>query len=194
MSLRDELNEQAASLRALEDEVKRTSESHELERAHLAPHLARPMSRNSVGNSQRFIERVGETEQRWIEIGNRAATGDADAIDAALTYLEERPRFFRSGYIAERLIKRLVQTPDLVSYADRVRVVALGYAQSAAQREIPLVGNMVGKAWTPALEESLVLALAEAEAANQRFQVLKLKSILVSAIQWRRSTAHRKHV
>ena len=194
MSLRDELNEQAASLRALEDEVKRTSGALELERAHLAPHLAREMSLNRVGISQRFIERVRETERRWDEIGNRAATGDADAIDAALTYLEVRPHFFRSGYIAERLIKRLVQTPDIVPYVDRVRVVALGYAHSAAQREIPLVGNMVGKAWTPALEESLVLALADAEATNQRSQVIKLKYILGSASQWRRSAARQRHV
>ena len=194
MSLRDELNEQAASLRALEDEVKRTSKAQELERAHLAPHLARQMSLSSVGISQRFIERVRETERGWDEIGNRAATGDADAIDAALTYLEVRPLFFRSGYIAERLIRRLVQTPDIVPYVDRVGVVALGYARSAAQREIPLVGNMVGKAWTPALEESLVLALADAEATNQRSQVIKLKYILGSASQWRRSAAHQKHV
>jgi hypothetical protein len=65
MSLRDELNEQAASLRALEDEVKRTSGSHELERVQLAPHLARQMSRNSTHLSQRFIERIAETEQHW---------------------------------------------------------------------------------------------------------------------------------
>jgi len=192
MSLRDELNEQAASLRALEDEVKRTSGSHELERVQLAPHLARQMSRNSTHLSQRFIERIAETEQHWSKIGDLAAAGDPGAIDDAFTFLEVIPRFFRSGYIAERLVKRLVQAPDLVPYEDRVRVVTLGYARSAANREIGLIGNLVGKAWTPKLEESLLNAVAEAEASQKRAQVIKLGSILERARQWRLSAGHRE--
>jgi hypothetical protein len=186
MGRREELNAKAAELRELQDEADRRVKAREVERASLAPHRARQLS-NRTDTSVRFIDSIRTIEDTWNEIASRAAAGDSSAIADALVFLEVRPRFFRSGYLAERIMRRLVQAPDLVPYSDRIGVIAIGYAKSGAQRESKLVSKLVGKAWTFDLAESLELELANAESGKQESEASYLRRVLDGANHWRRS-------
>jgi hypothetical protein len=53
----------------------------------------------------------------------RISEGDAEAIEAALVFLELRPYFFRSGYMREKLLRRLKHVPFNHSQAQRFAAV-----------------------------------------------------------------------
>jgi|SRR6185503_16789871 hypothetical protein len=53
----------------------------------------------------------------------RIAEGDAGAIEAALAFLELRPYFFRSGYMREKLLRRLKHVPLTSSQGERFSAV-----------------------------------------------------------------------
>jgi hypothetical protein len=68
----------------------------------------------------------------------RIAAGDADAIEAALCFVEVRPYFFRSGYMFKDLLRRLRHAKLSASQGDRLAVVLLAYeAWRATKRRTP---------------------------------------------------------
>jgi hypothetical protein len=64
----------------------------------------------------------------------RIALGDADAIEAALCFVELRPSFFRSGYMFKSflpMLKRAMLTP---TQRERLATVTLAYSSWRAQK------------------------------------------------------------
>lgn len=60
---------------------------------------------------------------------NRMDQGDADAIEAALCFVELRPYFFRSGYMFIKLLRRLKHVPLDAKQTERFERVVHAYRQ-----------------------------------------------------------------
>ena len=75
----------------------------------------------------------------WVEeLGRRLGRGDPDSIEAALTFLERDPYFFRSGYARERVARRLAQVE--LTAAQKVRAHAVVLSTVDGRRHCPLPG------------------------------------------------------
>src|SRR5207237_146047 len=55
---------------------------------------------------ERYYEQL-DIDSWVVELGERLAAGEPDAIEDALALLERDPYFFRSGYVRERVAGRL---------------------------------------------------------------------------------------
>lgn len=62
-------------------------------------------------------------------------TGDQEAVEMAIRFLEADPWFFRSGYIKEELLRRLCHADLANAQKDRLRVVIFARIDNGAGRE-----------------------------------------------------------
>jgi hypothetical protein len=62
-------------------------------------------------------------------------SGDADAVETAVAFLEADPMFFRSGYIKEYLWKYIVRAPLTDQQKFRLESTAFAYLRHTVQRE-----------------------------------------------------------
>lgn len=95
----------------------------------------------------------------WVvELGIRIEGGEAEAIEAGLTFLERDPYFFRSGYARERVARRLARAE--LNAAQKIRARELVLSSVDGQRHCPQPG--LGR-------------LARASANNQLRRDLRLR-------------------
>ncbi len=59
----------------------------------------------------------------------RLLSGDADTVEATLSFLELRPYFFRSGYMFSSLLRKAKRAPLSGQQAERLAVVLDSYSQ-----------------------------------------------------------------
>lgn len=93
---RDIISANAARLRALHDEIARTCEIEPHGKAHQAACAAF----HSQYDSLAFPDGWGSSLEQL-------KAGDPAVVDIAVQLLEVLPRFFRSGYMAETILRRL---------------------------------------------------------------------------------------
>ena len=75
----------------------------------------------------------------WVaDLGRGLGRGDPESIEAALTFLERDPYFFRSGYARERIARRLAQAELTAAQRVRARTVVLSTVDG--ERHCPLPG------------------------------------------------------
>jgi hypothetical protein len=72
----------------------------------------------------------------------RIAEGDTEAIEAALVFLELRPYFFKSGYMREKLLRRLKHVPFTKTQAQRFSAVVEAQRQWRAEVQHDGLGRM----------------------------------------------------
>lgn len=65
----------------------------------------------------------------------RLAEHDPDTLDVALTFLEVRPYFFRSGYMWKTLLKRVQRVPMGTKQHARLQKILDAYAGYRATRD-----------------------------------------------------------
>lgn len=65
----------------------------------------------------------------------RLAEHDPDTLDVALTFLEVRPYFFRSGYMWKTLLKRVQRVPMGTKQHARLQKILDAYAAYRATRD-----------------------------------------------------------
>lgn len=65
----------------------------------------------------------------------RLAEHDPNALDVALTFLEVRPYFFRSGYMWKTLLKRVQRVPMGTKQHARLQKILDAYAAYRATRD-----------------------------------------------------------
>ena len=65
----------------------------------------------------------------------RIRSGDTDAIEAALCFVELRPYFFRSGYMFKTLLPMLKRVQLTPSQRERFSRVTLAYDKWRAQKQ-----------------------------------------------------------
>lgn len=64
----------------------------------------------------------------------RIAGGDAEAIEAALCFVEIRPYFFRSGYMFKTLMRKLKRAPLSEKQSERFAIVVQAYEEWRQKR------------------------------------------------------------
>lgn len=75
---------------------------------------------------ERYVTASGEFLAAVRELPDLLQAGNDGGVEAAITYLETAPRCFRSGYVAERLMRRLSRQPLTDSQRSRL-TAAWGY-------------------------------------------------------------------
>jgi uncharacterized protein YdiU (UPF0061 family) len=179
---RDELLAEAAAIRSLSDQL----DCEETARPLLPPHVKREDSARS-DTAARITSAVDRIESLWHSIALRARAGDEDAISDSLTFLEAQPRFFRSGYLAEELMRRLVQAPDLSPFVSRVEVVVRVYCAHGIRRELASASKLAGRVWSSGLESKLATQRDRARTAGRSDEVAAVDRLTAAAIHWRDS-------
>ncbi|MDZ4046157.1 MAG: hypothetical protein U1E32_10315 [Rhodoglobus sp.] len=100
-------------------------------------------------------EHWGELYRQIVEPYEQAAAaikaGDKDGVDLVLEYLELHPRFFRSGYVAERLIRALARAQLTVEQRARARKALQNIAEGRTRERREAVRVLDG--WDSASAE-----------------------------------------
>ncbi len=99
---------------------------------------------------------------------SRLRAGDAGAVDAAISFLEADPWFFRSGYAKEEIIAYLNRLPLTEAQAERLRRVVLAAVDGRDRREFRRYCRLARKVDSPALRSELAGRLECAEPAVRR--------------------------
>ena len=86
---------------------------------------------------ERYYERLN-IDSWVVELGRRLGRSDPESIEAALTFLEQDPYFFRSGYARERVARALTHAELTPAQKVRARTVVLSTVDG--QRHCPLPG------------------------------------------------------
>lgn len=64
----------------------------------------------------------------------RLASGERNAVETVLCFLEVRPYFFRSGYLWKDLLRKAKRAPMNAQHAARLAAIVQGYAEYRARR------------------------------------------------------------
>ncbi len=82
-------------------------------------------------------------------------TGDQEAVEMAIRFLEANPWFFRSGYIKEELLRRLCHADLANTQKDRLRVVISARIDHGAGREFRRYGQLARTLYTQPFHEAV---------------------------------------
>jgi hypothetical protein len=77
-----------------------------------------------------------------VELGPRLGRSDTESIEAALTFLERDPYFFRSGYARERVARALAHAELTPAHKARARTVVLSTVDGQRHCPHPGVGRL----------------------------------------------------
>ena len=77
-----------------------------------------------------------------VELGVRLDRGEPEAIEAALTFLERDPYFFRSGYARERVARRLARVELTPAQKGRARALVLSSVDGRHHCPQPGLGRL----------------------------------------------------
>ncbi len=123
MSIRTQISDNAARLRALHAELHRAFLEDSHGPTHTAACAAFQRSYNALafpGGLEHFFKRLKRLEP--------------SAIDEAIEYLEADPWYFRSGYVKEEIVRRLKKAPITERQRHRLAVVILRSMATGTRR------------------------------------------------------------
>lgn len=89
------------------------------------------------------------------DLPERMDAGDRDAVEAGIVYLESAPRCFRSGYLAERIMRHVARAELSDEQRHRCVDVVLASTRHRAARPWRYVGALAGGAWGDELQQRL---------------------------------------
>ncbi|WP_154793355.1 hypothetical protein [Occultella kanbiaonis] len=81
--------------------------------------------------------------------------GNAAGLDDAVAYLDARPRFLRSGYLAEELMHAVSVGPDPGSYKPLLRRVVVRDTPLLPDRSLRYVAQLAARVWDASLDHDL---------------------------------------
>ncbi|WP_163542865.1 hypothetical protein [Occultella kanbiaonis] len=81
--------------------------------------------------------------------------GNAAGLDDAVAYLDARPRFLRSGYLAEELMHAVSVGPDPGSYKPLLRRVVVRDTPLQPDRSLRYVAQRAARVWDASLDHDL---------------------------------------
>jgi hypothetical protein len=90
---------------------------------------------------ERYYEQL-DIDSWVVELSERLASGEPEAIEEALTLLERDPYFFRSGYARERVARRLARVELTPVQKARARAVVLSTVDGQRHCPHPGVGRL----------------------------------------------------
>jgi hypothetical protein len=71
--------------------------------------------------------------------------GDAETVEAAVQFLEVLPRFFRSGYINEDILRHLKHSQLTVSQKDRLIPIIIATLEGGGRRQFHACAKLAGR-------------------------------------------------
>jgi hypothetical protein len=98
----------------------------------------------------------------------REGRGDAASVEPLLVFLEARPRFFRSGYVREQVLRLLSRADWSVAQAQRLRAVVLEAVEHPGVRAFRPLCAIARRVETPALKAQLQALHAAGDPAARR--------------------------
>jgi len=110
--------------------------AEEIRRLHGRTHEAVRYREKSAEQKERWERACAEFHARYDALAfpggynnamDRILSGDSEAIEAALCFIELRPYFFRSGYMFKDLLPKLKRTPLSAAETARLQVVLSAY-------------------------------------------------------------------
>src|SRR3954449_7406758 len=105
----------------------------------------------------------------WVgELGLRLDCGQPEAIEAALTFLERDPFFFRSGYARERIARRLAHCDLTPAQKARARSLVVSTVDGLRHCPMPGLGKLAGAVADNPLRRELRGRLHHQDAARAR--------------------------
>ncbi|CAM3598107.1 hypothetical protein OCAE111667_17140 [Occultella aeris] len=81
--------------------------------------------------------------------------GNAAGLDDAVAYLDARPRFFGSGYLAEELMHALSVGPDPGSYKPLLRRLVVRDTPLLPRRSLRYMAQLAARVWDESLDHDL---------------------------------------
>jgi hypothetical protein len=102
------------------------------------------------------------------ELLDRLSRGDGPSVDEALSFLEEDPYFFRSGYARERLARRLASVELTEAQRTRARTVVLTTVDGQRHCPQPGVGRLARAVADNSLRRELRARLHDRDNATAR--------------------------
>jgi hypothetical protein len=84
-----------------------------------------------------------QLDPAWLDgLGERLLGAEPEAIEEALDFLERDPYFFRSGYLRERIARRLARVDLAPPQKDRARAIVLSTVDGHRHCPHPGVGRL----------------------------------------------------
>lgn len=112
--------------------------AEEVRRLHARIHETYRNRGKMVGATEQWKRACAEFHERYDALAfpggydtavKRIANGDAEAIEAAVCFVELRPYFFRSGYMFKTLMRKLKRAPLDAKQSKRFEKVVIAYEQ-----------------------------------------------------------------
>lgn len=125
----------------------------------------------------------GFLEAVW-ELPDLVRERNAGGVEAAITYLETAPRCFRSGYVAERIMRRLSRQALTDDQRSRLTSVVLAETVQRQSRGWRDIGALGGAIWNQDLRAALISLASRGGVQGHR-----AARITSAAEEWRRSTS-----
>ncbi len=118
-------------------------EGKKLKELHTEIHRLLPGRNRSDGGLQKWSEacrrfhgyQSGIDEYLTEESFSRLKSGNPTMVEFALVFLEEDLRFFRSGYIKEKILEKLKKVPLDYKQTERLRAILLDAVEKRGGRE-----------------------------------------------------------
>lgn len=133
---------------------------------------------------ERYGTASGEFLEAIWELPDLLQAGNDGGVEAAITYLETAPRCFRSGYVAERLMRRLSRQPLTDDQRSRLTSVVLAETVQRQSRGWRDIGALGGAVWDQNLRAALMSVANRGGVQGHR-----AARIASAAEEWRRSTS-----
>jgi hypothetical protein len=130
---------------------------------------------------------LGEfTDMSWRAV-RTLKRGETDQIEAAIRFLQRRPRRLWSGYEAEYLLRSISKLPTLEPWADRLTEIVVSIAGEHFSREYWVATRLANRLWSDDLQNRLLGMIAEAEESGDAIHVQALRDFVFRAINLQRS-------
>lgn len=122
-----------------------------------------------------FREALGLLYPRAFWEGlDRLKSGDPDAIEPAITFLEADPWAFRSGYVKEVILESLLRAALTDEHAKRLRAVVLRAVDGRDRREFRRYCGLARRV----VDDDLRVALLERTGSSDRGQARRAQWVL----------------
>lgn len=118
-------------------------------------------------DDERYYEQL-DIDSWVVELGRGLSRGDTESTEAALTFLERDPYFFRSGYARERVALRLAQTELTAAQKARARTVVLSTVDGERHCPLPGAGRLARAVSDNSLRRELRARLHDPDPAVAR--------------------------
>jgi hypothetical protein len=109
-------------------------------------------------------------------------SGEIETIEAAIQFLETSPRFFRSGYIAEEILRDLKHAPLTSKQRNRLIPIILASLKGGGRRQFHSCAKLAGT-----LQDNLITSAAKDLLNAENAETRRRAGLVIEIIRSRKS-------